>query len=133
MPAVPGNHAGIGLGKSGLTFPVRFEVPVHRGWLDLAAAAGASVQRKGSGWVAQSVKVMRPWAHGDVDTLGTVPCSLHGQQGRGAWIHGHVVIFRIGTVRSAQHCLPRLGRRRKATYTGMGQAGHAQQEKSRLG
>ena len=34
-------------GETGLTLPVRFEVAVDRGWLDLTPSAGASVQREG--------------------------------------------------------------------------------------
>lgn len=85
-------------GKSRLTFPVGLEVAIDGGWLDLTSSAGASMDRKGSGWVAKWVKVMGPWAHGDVDTLGIVPCSFHSQQGRRTWVHGHVVVIRAGTV-----------------------------------
>lgn len=111
MRRVPGLRREVG--KSGLTFPVRFEVAVDRGWLDLTRSAGASVHRKGYRRVAELVKVMGPWAHGDVDTLGIITCSLHGQQGGGTWIHGHVVVFGIGAVRSAYKCFPWLGGRVK--------------------
>lgn len=84
--------------QSGLTFPVRFEVTVDGGWLDLAPSIGASVHRKGCGGVAKRVEVMWSRTHGDVDTLGIITCSLHGQQAGGTWIHGHVVVFRIGAI-----------------------------------
>lgn len=102
-----------GTGESGLTFPVRFEVAVDRGWLDLTCSAGASVHRKGGRGVAKWVEVMGTWAHGDVDTLGIITCSLHGQEGGGTWIHGHIVVFGIGAIRSAHNCFPWLGRRVK--------------------
>lgn len=65
-------------GKRRLTFPVRLEVAVDRGWLDLAPSAGAPMHRKGCGGVAKSLKVMGSWTHGDVDTLGIVTCPLRG-------------------------------------------------------
>lgn len=108
MQIAPGHCTEKGQGKSGRTFPVRFEVAVDGGRLDLTPPAGASVHRKGCRGVAKRVKVMGPWAHGDVDTLGIVACSLHGQQGGGAWIHGHIVVFGIDAIRSAYECFPRL-------------------------
>lgn len=99
----------MGQRKSRLTFPVRFEVAVDRGWLDLSPSAGASVHRKGCRGVAKRVKVMGPWAHGDVDTMGIIACSVHGQQGGGTWIHGHVVVFRTGAIRSAYKRFSWLG------------------------
>ena len=44
---VPEECSELGWGNSGLTLPVRFEVAVYRGWLDLTPSAGASVQREG--------------------------------------------------------------------------------------
>ena len=42
--------------------------------------------------------MVRPGAHGDVDTLGVITGSLQSQQGGGAWVHGHVVVLGIGAV-----------------------------------
>lgn len=100
-----------------LTFPVRFEVAVDWGGLDVAPSAGASVHRKGCRGVAKRVKVMGPWAHGDVGALGMVTSSLHGQQAGGAWVHGHVVVLRIGAIRSAHSCFPWLRVRRYTAVT----------------
>ena len=44
---VPEEYPELGWGNRGLTLPVRFEVAVDRGWLDLTPSAGASVQREG--------------------------------------------------------------------------------------
>ena len=44
---VPEECRELGWGNRGLTLPVRFEVAVDRGWLDLTPSAGASVQREG--------------------------------------------------------------------------------------
>lgn len=96
MNAVPGHCPEMGRRRGGLTFPVWFEVAVNRGRLDLTPSAGASVHRKGCRGVAKGVKVMGPWAHGDVEALGIITCSL--QQGGGTWIHGHVVVFRIAAI-----------------------------------
>lgn len=98
MQTAPGRCPETGPGKSGLTFAVRFEVAVDGGWLDLTPPAGASVHGKGCRGVAERVKEMGPWAHGDVDALGVVTGSLRGQQDGGAGIHGHVVVFGIGAV-----------------------------------
>ena len=44
---IPEECLELGWGNRGLTLPVRFEVAVDRGWLDLTPSAGASVQREG--------------------------------------------------------------------------------------
>lgn len=80
------------------------------GWLDLTPLAGALVHRKSYRRVAKLIKVMGLWAHGDVDTLGIISCSLHGQQCGGTWIHGQVVVFGIGAIQSAYKCLPQQQR-----------------------
>lgn len=98
MATAPGRRPEMGPGKSELTFAVGFEVAVDRGWLDLTPPAGASMQRKGCGGVAERVEEMGSWAHGDVGALGVVACSLQGQQGGGAGVHGHVVVFGVGAV-----------------------------------
>lgn len=60
---------------------------------------------------------MGPRAHGDVDTLGTITCSLQSQQGGGAWIHRYVVVFGMGAIRSAYNCFPWLGVKRNTAVT----------------
>lgn len=69
MQTAPGRCPEMGPGKIGLTFAVRFEVAVDGGWLDLTPPAGASMHRKGCCRVAEGVKEMGSWAHGDVDAL----------------------------------------------------------------
>lgn len=105
------------MGQNRLTFPVRLEVAVDRGGLDLTPSAGASVHRKGCRRVAKRVQVMGPRAHGDVDTLGVITRTLHGQQARGTWIHGHVVVFGVGAVGTAYERFPWLGGKRDTAVT----------------